>query len=63
MHSEENGCPTALSLHVPSFSRDGLESLVSDSKGGRMWLAQHGSVVFPGRVALVTVGLGWRGDH
>lgn len=59
VHMEENGSSTALSFHVPSFSRDGLESLVYDSKGGRMWLAQHGSVFFPGLVALVTEGVEW----
>lgn len=59
VHMEENGSSTALSFHVPSFSRDGLESLVYDSKGEGMWLAQHGSVFFPGLVALVTEGVEW----
>lgn len=56
----ENGYSTALSLHVPSFSRDGLDSLVYNSKGERKWLSQHGSLSFPGPDALVTVGLGLR---
>ena len=54
-HEKESGFSTALSFHVPSFSRDGLESLAYDSKGGACGWSSVGQC--SGLVALMTVGM------